>query len=233
MSQQSYNIVNLLNNREILSFRKKAEIENSLEDSFVKGKLVQYDLPLPASVSSTIAIAMSCDGRTFATTHGDHTVKVFVFHSKQLYREFTGHPRTPWTVKYHPNDPNILASGCLGYQVRVWNILENTCMSVIRLDFSIISLSFHPYGDHLAIASGSKLEIWEWRKSNLNQSSSPNDQIRCKSVSHVRNIRAVIFHPSGDYLFAAAPSSPKEPNEVLTYCRYNFIFNFLINILRN
>ena len=32
-------------------------------------------------------------------------------------RLFRGHPRTPWTVKYHSKDSNIVASGCLGYEV--------------------------------------------------------------------------------------------------------------------
>lgn len=37
--------------------------------------------------------------------------------SGEQYRIFKGHPRTPWTVKYHPIDSNIVASGCLGYEV--------------------------------------------------------------------------------------------------------------------
>ena len=59
---------------------------------------------------------------------------------------FHGHPRTPWTVKYHPIDSNIVASGCLGSEVRVWNIQKNFCMNVIRYDNSVISLAFHPSG---------------------------------------------------------------------------------------
>lgn len=29
-----------------------------------------------------------------------------------------GHPRTPWSVKFHPTNPRYVASGCLGFQVR-------------------------------------------------------------------------------------------------------------------
>ena len=32
-----------------------------------------------------------------------------------------GHPRTPWTVKFHPSDPNMVASGCLGGELRIWD----------------------------------------------------------------------------------------------------------------
>ena len=107
----------LLRDRELHPFQMRLTIENALEDSFVAGNACKFDNPLPPSVSSTIAIAMSCDGQTFATTHGDHTVKVFDFISGEQIRVFSGHPRTPWTIKYHPTDPNIIASGCLGYEV--------------------------------------------------------------------------------------------------------------------
>lgn len=113
----SRNLENLLKARELIPIRKREEVENLLEDSFISGKLQHEDISLPRDVSSTIAIAISCDGRTFASTHGDHTVKIFHFYSNTPYRVFSGHPRTPWTVKYHPHDSNIVASGCLGSQV--------------------------------------------------------------------------------------------------------------------
>ncbi len=69
-----------------------------------------------------------------ATTHGDHTVKIFKYTDSSLYRVryifsllpliislycqvFYGHPRTPWTVKYHHTCSDIVASGCLGSEV--------------------------------------------------------------------------------------------------------------------
>lgn len=56
-----------------------------------------------------------------ASTHGDHTVKITCAHTGELIRTLEGHPRTPWTVKYHPTNHNIVASGCLGFQVRIWD----------------------------------------------------------------------------------------------------------------
>jgi len=35
---------------------------------------------------------------------------------------------------------------------------------MMRFEYSIISLSFHPWGHYLAVASGSKLEMWKWMK---------------------------------------------------------------------
>jgi len=220
-SQKMWNVNNLLKARELIPIRKNLEIENALEDSFVQGQLLQEDIPLPPNVSSTIAIAVSCNGRTFATTHGDHTVKIFNFYSNKPYRIFHGHPRTPWTVKYHPTNPNIVASGCLGYQVRVWDIEQDRQLILKNFEFSIISLSFHPDGDYLAVASGSKLEVWKWSNSNNSSSAAPplaeNNMITCPIV-HSRNIRAVCFHPSGEFILAAAPDKPKQATESLIYC---------------
>lgn len=111
------NVSMLLRDRELHPFPMRLATENALEDSFIAGNACKFDNPLPPSVSSTIAIAMACNGQTFATTHGDHTVKVFDFISGEQVRVFSGHPRTPWTIKYHPTDPNIIASGCLGFEV--------------------------------------------------------------------------------------------------------------------
>ena len=70
---------------------------------------------------STISIAFSPDGRTVASTHGDHTVKITCCNTGALIRNLVGHQRTPWTVKYHPTKSNIVASGELSGQIRVWD----------------------------------------------------------------------------------------------------------------
>lgn len=77
--------------------------------------------PNPNPSVSTISISFSPDGRTMASTHGDHSVKITCAHTGKLIRTLEGHPRTPWTVKYHPTNSRIVASGCLGFQVRVWD----------------------------------------------------------------------------------------------------------------
>lgn len=112
---------------------------------------------------STISIAFSpahSHTQTMASTHGDHTVKITDVNSGFVLQTLEGHPRTPWTVKYHPIDDHIVASGCLGHQVRVWHWPSGQCLQMIRLEFAIISLSFHPTGSVLAIANGTRLHFW-------------------------------------------------------------------------
>lgn len=111
------NIIQIIKEREIGLSKTRYDLNESLESSFLNGNFRNLNPNLEINVTSTIAISFSPDGSTVATTHGDHTVKVFMFHSNKLLREFHGHPRTPWTVKYHPFDSNIVASGCLGYEV--------------------------------------------------------------------------------------------------------------------
>jgi activating molecule in BECN1-regulated autophagy protein 1 len=118
------------------------------------------NLPASSRAVSTISVAFSPDGYTMASTHGDHTVKLTCCSTGRLLQSLEGHPRTPWTVKYHPTDARILASGCLGHQVRVWNWETKACLQMIRLEFSIVSLSFHPSGTVLAIANGTHLHFW-------------------------------------------------------------------------
>ena len=138
-------------------------------------------LPLTYNTVSTISIAFSADGKTLASTHGDHTVKITCCYSGRILTVCTGHPRTPWTVKFHPTRHNIVASGCLGFQVRLWDVqppLDDkpsphsaTCLHMIRLQYAIISLSFHPRVDLLAIASGTSLHLWDYNQIGLAASS--------------------------------------------------------------
>ena len=111
---------------------------------------------------STIAAAFSPDGRTLASTHGDHTVKLIDCATGKCLATLAGHRRTPWVVRFHPSNPHVLASGSLDHEVRIWNARTSEC--ILRFDFGkpIASLAFHPNGDILTVASGHKLYTWRY-----------------------------------------------------------------------
>ena len=111
---------------------------------------------------STIAAAFSPDGRTLASTHGDHTVKLIDCATGKCLATLAGHRRTPWVVRFHPSNPHVLASGSLDHEVRLWNARTSEC--ILRFDFGkpIASLAFHPNGDILTVASGHKLYTWRY-----------------------------------------------------------------------
>ena len=75
---------------------------------------------LPTGTKSTYAIAFSPCGTYVATTTGDHCVHILETISGKHVKTLSGHPRTCWSVVFHPNNPNLIASGDLSGEVRVW-----------------------------------------------------------------------------------------------------------------
>ncbi|GMI49214.1 hypothetical protein TrCOL_g10770 [Triparma columacea] len=139
----------------------------------------------------------------FATTHGDHTVKVISTATFKVEKELKGHPRTPWCVKFHPTNPDLLASGCLGMQVRIWDLPSSSTLRMVKLENPVISLSWEwggsgeggGCGGRIAAAVGTKVEMWDC-----------GNNLR---VQHEKNhpIRAVRFLPSGRLLLAVQSPS--------------------------
>ena len=72
-----------------------------------------------------------------ASSHGDHTVRVVDCKTCKCVKTLKGHPRTPWCITFHPSSDQLLASGCLGGQVRVWN-LEVTFVTTCTCNHNIV-----------------------------------------------------------------------------------------------
>ncbi|OMO51442.1 hypothetical protein COLO4_37666 [Corchorus olitorius] len=144
--------------------------------------------PLLPPPRSTIAAAFSPDGRILASTHGDHTVKIIDCERGKCLKVLSGHRRTPWVVRFHPVHPDILASGSLDHQVRLWDAKTAECIGSRDFYRPIASIAFHAEGDLLAVACGHKLYIWQYNKKG--ESSSPAIVLKTR-----RSLRAVHFHP--------------------------------------
>nr|XP_027071322.1 uncharacterized protein LOC113696147 [Coffea arabica] len=146
---------------------------------------------------STIATAFSPDGKSLASTHGDHTVKIIDSESGYCLKVLRGHRRTPWVVRFHPKDHEILASGSLDHEVHVWNANTSECIGYRDFYRPIASLAFHAEGELLAVASGHKLYLWNYNGSGEN--SSPTILLKTR-----RSLRAVHFHPHAAPLLLTA-----------------------------
>ncbi|KAM3268127.1 hypothetical protein P3S67_031677 [Capsicum chacoense] len=172
--------------REVASDARRGLI-SWLEAESLQHLSAKYCALLPPP-RSTIAAAFSPDGRTLASTHGDHTVKIIDCQTGKCLKVLSGHRRTPWVVRFHPLDPEILASGSLDHEVRLWDAKTAEC--IVSRDFyrPIASIAFHARGEVLAVASGHKLYIWHYDRRG--ETSSPTIILKTR-----RSLRAVQFHP--------------------------------------
>ncbi|XP_042060431.1 uncharacterized protein LOC121804815 isoform X2 [Salvia splendens] len=144
--------------------------------------------PLQPPPRSTIAAAFSPDGKTLASTHGDHTVKIINCQTGKCLKVLSGHRRTPWVVRFHPLYPDILASGSLDHEVRLWDAKTAECIGSRDFYRPIASIAFHAKGEILAVASGHKLYMWHYNEGG--EASSPTIILKTR-----RSLRAVHFHP--------------------------------------
>lgn len=118
---------------------------------------------LPQSTKSTFLICFSPDRTKMASSHGDHTVRIVDCKTGDCVDTLRGHPRTPWCLTFHPSSNQLLASGCLGGQVRVWNLKTGDSEVYTPPDKAVIaSLAFHPTDHVLLIATCNKLYFWSW-----------------------------------------------------------------------
>eukprot|EP00750_Incisomonas_marina_P025583 INCI5577.2.p1 GENE.INCI5577.2~~INCI5577.2.p1 ORF type:complete len:422 (+),score=45.46 INCI5577.2:377-1642(+) len=150
----------------------------------------------PVFPVSTIALSFSCDRQHFASSHGDHSVKIIDFASGVIKQQLVGHPRTPWSVKFHPTKPNIVASGCLGSHVFLWDTNTGNRLTGVRVDSHVLSLAFHPEGNIIAIACTDFLHLWDYTKPL--DSTNPTETLSvCSNLRPAQAVRCVIFHPNG------------------------------------
>ncbi|XP_055888898.1 activating molecule in BECN1-regulated autophagy protein 1-like isoform X2 [Biomphalaria glabrata] len=144
---------------------------------------------------ATFLVDFSPNMLRVASTHGDHTVRVTDIRTGKCSHILTGHPRTPWCLAFNPTSNDILASGCLGGEVRIWDllgggseVLRNPCAGQV-----ITSLAFHPSGEVLVFAAMNTIYFWDWSK---------NAPFTCTQTAHeYERIRWLRFDPFGQYLY--------------------------------
>lgn len=120
------------------------------------------------STKSTFVITFSPDRTKMATSHGNHTIQISDCYSHKVIQVLSGHRRTPWCVRFHPVYNDLLASGCLGGEVRLWNLKNVHCDNIVYQSDSVIgSLTFHPVEDVMVICSSNKVIFFNWNAQQL------------------------------------------------------------------
>ncbi|KAJ2953718.1 hypothetical protein O0L34_g1341 [Tuta absoluta] len=141
----------------------KTVLENIAEDILVQKPLKIRCCDLPGYPRSTFLMVFSPDGTKVASTHGNHNVYVSELASGKHVRILKGHPRTPWCIAFHPSHTQLIGSGCLGGQVRVWDISSGGSeVWNVHKETVIASIAFHPREQLLVIATYNELYFWDW-----------------------------------------------------------------------
>ncbi|KAL9955565.1 hypothetical protein ACROYT_G036903 [Oculina patagonica] len=166
------------------------------EDSSVTSCHRSKECELPGSPRSTFLVTFSPDKTKMASSHGDHTVRIVDCKTLKCVNTLRGHPRTPWCITFHPSSDQLLASGCLGGQVRVWNLKTGDSEVYTPPDKAVIaSLAFHPTDHVLLIATSNKLLFWSWDQ--------PEPFACIQTASVEEKVRLVAFSPLGDHILTA------------------------------
>nr|CAD7437863.1 unnamed protein product [Timema bartmani] len=142
----------------------------------------------------------SPDGTKVASTHGNHNVYVTDLKTGKNLNTLSGHPRTPWCIAFHPTSNQILATGCLGGQVRVWDLHGGSEVWVTEGHTVIASLAFHPTDRMLVIATYNELHFWDW--------SEATPFTKCYTANEKEKVRYVSFDSLGHKLITGISNAP-------------------------
>ncbi|KAK7024144.1 WD domain, G-beta repeat [Halocaridina rubra] len=185
----------LLARREVASRYPQATVNHLhrvTEETLVYRKYSQTSCQLPGAPKSTFLMVFSPDGSKVASTHGDHNIYVSEVKTGHCICTLEGHPRTPWCVAFHPASNEIIASGCLGGEVRVWDLKGGSEVWTTEKDTVIASLAFHPTDQVLVIATYNEIYFWDWFQPEPFASISTGDE--------KEKVRYVKFDPLGHKL---------------------------------
>ncbi|XP_065201003.1 uncharacterized protein LOC135831999 isoform X2 [Planococcus citri] len=210
---KKYHNIDVINNRNIgnsfdphlnVSIKSKSQgptkfEKNLAEKLFLRRVYTGSRSVKPCQISSYRAnflIVFSPDGTKLASTNGDHNVYIIDIATCKVLNTLKGHKRTPWTVAFHPSNNNVLASGCLNGEVRVWNLNDDSFESWQSPGHTVIaSVAFHPKFNILAIATFKDIYFWDWNTSIIfGQTSTESDE---------EKIRYIKFDSTGDKLITA------------------------------
>jgi WD40 repeat protein len=163
---------------------------------------------LPSNTKSTISISYNATGTAFASSHGDHTIKIIDAETFKVIHTLVGHPRTPWTVKYHPRDTNRVASGCLAGHVKVWDVENETCLVNIIVDSAIISMSFHPFSNIIALVVVDKCVLWRYETDEQAVALTCGSPRNGSRSGQIPVMRCVMFTHDGTRLVVGETNGP-------------------------
>lgn len=203
---KSINNAHLVRRRRLYHNRAvRSSIEQMGEDKIGRHKHEEVHWSPISSIKPTFIMLFSPNGQRVASTHGDHRIYICDLNNGRLLHTLEGHSKTPWCLAWHPTNCDILASGCLAGEVRVWDLKSKACESWSSENNAIItSVGFHPKERVLVIATGNFIHFWDWSES---------EPFAKTTTPHVREkVKFVEFDSSGKKLITGISNLPKPPS---------------------
>ncbi|XP_045598580.2 uncharacterized protein [Procambarus clarkii] len=176
-----------------------SQLHRVTEETLVYRQHSQLSCQLPGAPKSTFLMVFSPDGSKVASTHGDHNIYVSEVKTGHCICTLEGHPRTPWCVAFHPASNEIIASGCLGGEVRVWDLKGGSEVWTTEKNTVIASLAFHPTDQVLVIATFNEIYFWDWFQ--------PQPFAKICTADEKEKVRYVKFDPLGHKLITGIANS--------------------------
>ncbi|KAL4233103.1 WD domain [Mactra antiquata] len=205
------NVTSFVQSRQYGSIKGRAcsqkKIEELLESKLTKS-FINKGCEISGKCRSTFIMKFSPDGTKVASTHGDHSVRVTEVATGKVLYTLLGHPRTPWSLAYHPSISNILASGCLAGQVRIWDLYGHGSEVWTTDNGAVVAgLAFHPTDRVLVIAAGNTIYFWDWTKAA--------PFARCSTNHEYERIRWIEFDNLGHTLYTGISNNTSVHREQL------------------
>ncbi|KAF5306653.1 hypothetical protein FQA39_LY08842 [Lamprigera yunnana] len=171
------------------------------EDEFVRKEYREMRCEMPGAPRSTFLMVFSPDGSKVASTHGNHNIYVTDLRTGKNIKTLVGHPRTPWCIAFHPTCNELVASGCLGGQVRIWDLSGGSEVWTAGNQTVIASIAFHPNDRVLVIATYNELYFWDWSK--------PQPFTQTTTCNTKEKVRFVAFDKLGHKLITGIANTPQ------------------------
>ncbi|XP_030746788.1 uncharacterized protein LOC115875461 isoform X1 [Sitophilus oryzae] len=179
----------------------KENVQVYAEEELVrKQEYVEMRCEMPGLPRSTFLMVFSPDGQRAASTHGNHNIYVTDLRSGKNIKTLVGHPRTPWCIAFHPTLDQIVASGCLGGQVRIWDLSGGSEVWTVSTQTVIASIAFHPNDRVLVIATFNEVYFWDWSR--------PEPYVLTATSNPKEKVRYVAFDKLGHKLITGIANSP-------------------------
>ena len=91
-------------------------------------------------------------------------------------------------VAFKPDNPNIVVSGSYDETIKTWDITSGSCLSTLKVDNSVNSITYSPDGSKLAAAHYKTVSIFNME----------TNEVLCTLRGHTDPVMSVCFSPCGE-----------------------------------